>query len=99
MANPEFYRELDSVILLPWLVAEGPRYIGATFWIYILIVLIALFAINTSVCTFDRLYSIIKMKKTLGNLFCRRSCTRGFGSPLRASYGSVSGFALTGTLS
>ena len=30
---------------------------------YILIVLIALFAINTSVCTFDRLYSIIKMKR------------------------------------
>ena len=98
MANPEFYRELDSVILLPWLVAEGPRYIGATFWIYILIVLIALFAINTSVCTFDRLYSIIKMKRPWKSLLPQIVHAGFLVALLGHLMGSVSGFRSYGNV-
>ena len=60
--NPEFYRALDSAILLPQLASMGSANLAYTLWIYILIVLISLFAINTFVCTIDRLYMIIRTK-------------------------------------
>ncbi|HZX35561.1 MAG TPA: cytochrome c biogenesis protein ResB, partial [Thermodesulfobacteriota bacterium] len=98
MANPEFYRELDSMILLPWLVSEGTRYIGLTFWIYILIALVGLFAINTFVCTFDRLYSIIKMKRPWRS-FLPQLAHAGFLVALLGHFtGSVSGFRSYGNV-
>lgn len=57
---PEFYRSLDQVILLPRLLSFGANNLSFTLWIYILIVLIALFAINTAICTTDRVFSIIR---------------------------------------
>src|SRR3990172_739207 len=98
MANPEFYRELDSVILLPWLVAEGPRYIGATFWIYILIILIGFFAINTFICTFDRLCSIIKMKRPWKSLLPQIAHAGFLVALLGHLMGSVSGFRSYGNV-
>ena len=56
---PEFYRSLDQGILLPRLLGVGTEYLSFTAWIYILIILVAFFAINTVVCTVDRLYAII----------------------------------------
>ncbi len=58
--NPAFYQALDSAILLPALIEMGSANISYTLWIYILIILIALFAVNTFVCTVDRLYSIMR---------------------------------------
>ena len=98
MANPEFYRELDSVILLPWLITEGTRHLSRTFWIYILIVLIGFFAINTFVCTFDRLYSIIKTKRPWRS-FLPQLVHAGFLIALFGHLmGSVSGFRSYGNV-
>ena len=60
--NPEFYSTLDSAILLPALGSMGSANLSLTLWIYILIVLVALFALNTFVCTIDRVYAIIRKK-------------------------------------
>lgn len=60
--NAAFYQWLDSGILLPALLGMGLANISLTLWIYILIVLIALFAVNTFVCTTDRLFSIFRSK-------------------------------------
>jgi hypothetical protein len=57
-----FYQVLDSVILLPGLFSMGGENLSLTLWIYILIVLITLFAVNTFVCTTDRLLSIVSAK-------------------------------------
>ena len=40
----------------------GTENISYTLWIYILIVLITLFAVNTFVCTTDRVFSIVRNK-------------------------------------
>lgn len=57
-----FYQVLDSTILLPELFAMGTANLKFTLWIYILIVLITLFAINTFVCTTDRVFSIVRVR-------------------------------------
>lgn len=60
VANPQFYRYLDQVVLLPWLADKGADYVKLTGWIFALIVLTAVFVINTVVCTIDKVYAIIK---------------------------------------
>jgi cytochrome c biogenesis protein ResB len=60
--SPEFYRSLDQEILLPKLFSFGTEWLGYTLWIYILIVLVAFFALNTFVCTTDRIISIYRSK-------------------------------------
>ncbi|MBI5885023.1 MAG: cytochrome c biogenesis protein ResB [Deltaproteobacteria bacterium] len=60
--NQEFYRYLDRVILLPWLADKGATYFKLTGWIFALIILTAVFAVNTVVCTVDRLYAVIKRR-------------------------------------
>ena len=60
---PDFYRALDRTVLFRWLFSEGPGYPHLTAWIFVLVLLIALFSVNISVCTFDRLRSIILSKK------------------------------------
>ncbi|MFZ3072228.1 MAG: cytochrome c biogenesis protein ResB [Thermodesulfobacteriota bacterium] len=98
MANPEFYGELDSMILLPWLATEGLRHLNLTFWIYVLILLVGIFAINTSVCTFDRLYSIIKMKRPWRSLL-PQIVHAGFLVALLGHFiGGVSGFRSYGNV-
>jgi len=57
---PGFFRALDSEILMGWLASTGPSYLRITLWIYALVALIFLFAVNTAVCTADKLYSILK---------------------------------------
>ena len=64
-----FYGALDQAILVPWLIADGAAHLDKTLWIFILIVLIALFALNTVVCTIDKIYSIIKGRKPLRAFF------------------------------
>src|SRR5574337_638496 len=69
MRHPQFFRSLDQAILLPWLAAKGPGYLSLTLWIYILVALVALFAMNTVVCTVDRVYAIIKARRPWQSFF------------------------------
>lgn len=62
MRNPEFFRVFDQEILVPLLASAGFKYLHLTAWIYALIVLTALFAVNTAVCTVDKVYSIIRSR-------------------------------------
>ena len=57
-----FYASLDQEILLPALMRTGPDNMGLTLWIYILIVLMTLFSVNTAICTTDRLYGFFTSK-------------------------------------
>ena len=63
MKVPGFYASMDQAVLFPWLGEYGLRYPGLTLWIYILIALSALLAVNTFICTADRVYSIIKLNR------------------------------------
>lgn len=62
VAESGFFRNMDTVVLLPWLVTEGMERLDLTLWIFLLIALISLFAVNTVVCTIDRVWSIVKMR-------------------------------------
>ncbi len=57
-----FYEELDREILFPYLLKIAPMHPELTLWIFVLILLVALFAVNTTVCTIDKLYMILKKK-------------------------------------
>ncbi len=69
MKVPGFYRSIDQSVLFKWLGEYGPHYLRFTLWMYILIALSALFAVNTLVCTVDRVYSIIKLKRPLRSFY------------------------------
>lgn len=69
MKNPQFYRALDQKVLFPWLTVKGKDYIQFTAWIYILIYLTSLFAVNTVVCTADKIYAIVKNKRPWQSFF------------------------------
>ncbi len=69
MKAPGFYRSIDHAVLFQWLRQYGPHYMRFTLWIYILIFLTVLFAINTVVCTIDRVYSIIKSGRPWRSFF------------------------------
>jgi len=57
-----FFRKIDHEIFLPWFYRHGAERLDLTFWIYILLILIALFGLNTFVCTIDKLYRIVKLR-------------------------------------
>jgi cytochrome c biogenesis protein ResB len=67
--NPEVFRALDQAILFPWLLTVGRANLHLSLWIFILVILMALFALNTVVCTLDRLASIIKRKRPWQSFF------------------------------
>lgn len=69
MGNPQFFRALDQTVLINVLAHTGGKYIKYTLWIYVLIFLMALFALNTAVCTADKVYAIIKKKKPPRSIF------------------------------
>lgn len=78
VAHPEFYRALDTTVLLPWLFGmggmggvggEGLAHLDKTGWIIALVILIALFALNTTICTIDKVYATLKGKKPVQSLF------------------------------
>ncbi|MFQ5465879.1 MAG: cytochrome c biogenesis protein ResB [Thermodesulfobacteriota bacterium] len=69
VANPRFFGALDRQVLFPWLLTEGVRAPGLTLWIFILVALTALFAVNTVVCTAERLRSIVRLKLPVRTFF------------------------------
>ncbi len=69
MKYPRFYRGLDQEILFPWLADEGLKYLPLTLWIYALVFLVSLFAINTVVCTLDKVWLILRSKRPVQSFF------------------------------
>lgn len=69
MANPRFSMALDQSVLLPLLFSAGTRYLGLTLWIWVLILLTAVFGLNTFVCTADKVWAVIRAKKPWQALF------------------------------
>lgn len=96
--NGEFYRYLDQVVLLPWLADKGATYLRLTGWIFGLIVLTAVFAVNTVVCTIDRVYAIIKSGMP-GRAFFPQIVHIGFLiAVLGHLAGTVSGYKTSGNI-
>lgn len=69
MKNPAVFQALDQAILFPWLFSIGKANLNISLWIFILVCLTTLFAINTTVCTLDKLYSILKDKRPWQSFF------------------------------
>jgi cytochrome c biogenesis protein ResB len=67
--NPEVFQALDQAILMPWLFTAGIKDPGLSLWIFILVVLIFLFALNTAACTVDRLIGVVKRRSPLRSFF------------------------------
>ena len=60
MTNPDVYTGIDRMVLVDWWLNTGSRHLGATWWIPLLVFLVFLFAINTLVCSIDRLIPICR---------------------------------------
>ena len=69
MKNPQVFQSLDQAILFPWLFSAGKANLNISLWIFILVFFITIFAINTTVCTLDKLYSTFKDKRPWQSLF------------------------------
>ncbi len=63
MQNPQLFRAFDQEVLFPLLLSLGTRYLSLTLWVWALIVLTAVFAVNTVVCTIDKVLSIVKNRR------------------------------------
>lgn len=66
---PQFFRAFDQEVLLPFLASTGVEYLRLTAWVWLLIVLSALFGLNTFVCTADKAYAILRNRKPWAALF------------------------------
>lgn len=66
---PGFARALDQTILFPWLLDTGKNYLSLSLWIYLLVFLMAVFTVNTAVCTADKVYSIVKSRRPWQSFF------------------------------
>lgn len=69
MKNPQIFQALDHAILFPWLFSIGKADLHISLWIFMLVFLTTIFAINTTVCTLDKLYSIFKDKRSWQTFF------------------------------
>lgn len=69
MNNPRFSMALDQSVLFPFLLSLGTSYLNLALWVWALIALTALFALNTAVCTADKVYSVVKAKRPVTALF------------------------------
>lgn len=50
---------MDQTIFFSWLFEDGIKNLHLTWWIFLLLLLIALFAMNTLVCTINSVFSIL----------------------------------------
>lgn len=69
MKNPGLFRAFDQEVLFPLLASLGAGYLHLTLWVYVLIALTALFAVNTFVCTVDRVYAAVKARRPWPSLY------------------------------
>ncbi len=64
-ASPEFFNALNEMGLVKWISTYGIRYESKALWLSILIILLAILALSTVVCTTIRLSNIIKAARLL----------------------------------
>ena len=69
IGNPEFFSSLDRSLLFPSLVSGFSTDPGLVVWIWLLVFVIFLFALNTMVCTADKVYSVLRNKRPWRSLF------------------------------
>lgn len=69
MKNPQVFQSLDQAILFPWLFSAGKANLNISLWIFILVFLTTIFAVNTIVCTLDKFYYVFKDKRPWQSLF------------------------------
>lgn len=67
--NARFFGDLDHAVLFPWLASTGTRRLDLTLWIFALVFLMSLFAVNAAVCTADKIYSIVKSRLPYQSFF------------------------------
>lgn len=99
--HPAFYRSLDSSVLFPRLLAGGAGGAGElrfTLWIYILVALSSVFAVNTAVCTADRVYSVLRRNAPLKALLPHIVHAGFIVALLGHLAGSLGGFRSTGNV-
>lgn len=60
IGNRDIYNGIDRMVLGDWWLNTGSRHLGVTWWIPLLVFLVFLFAINTLVCSIDRLIPICR---------------------------------------
>ena len=96
--NGEFYRYLDQVVLLPWLLDKGAAFPKLTGWIFGLIALTAIFTVNTVVCTIDKVYAIIKTRMPVRAFYPQIVHIGFLIAVLGHLAGTVSGYKTTGNL-
>lgn len=58
--NPRIFGDMDQTLLFRWLYFKGPAFPGLTWWLYVLVAMVALLGFNTLVCTIERLPALIK---------------------------------------
>lgn len=67
--NQNLFSALDQTVLVNGLVLAAKSRPGLVAWVFALIFFVFLFAINTFVCTVDRIYSIVRLKRPVSALF------------------------------
>ncbi len=92
------FQTLDHSILFEWLASSGNGNLDKTLWIYILIILIALFALNAVLCTIERLYNILKYRRPWRSLYPQIVHIGFLIALLGHLVGSVYGFRSQGNL-
>lgn len=60
IGNHDIYNGIDRMVLADWWLNTGSLHLGVTWWIPLLVFLVFLFAVNTLVCSIDRLIPICR---------------------------------------
>lgn len=60
LRNREVFNDIDHMVLADWWMNTGSRHLEATWWIPLLVFLVFLFAVNTLICSIDRLIPIFR---------------------------------------
>lgn len=60
LRNREIFNDIDHMVLVDWWMDTGYRHLEATWWIPLLVFLVFLFAVNTLICSIDRLIPICR---------------------------------------
>lgn len=67
--NQNLFSMLDQAVLVNGLILAVKSRPGLVLWVFALIFFVFLFALNTFVCTVDRIYSIVRLKRPVRALF------------------------------
>lgn len=98
MKDPDFFTNIDEKVFFAWLFNEAYKDLSLSFWVYSLVILVALFGLNTLVCTIDKVIDISKGNKPL-KAFFPHIVHIGFLIALFGHLlGSVTGFKTTDNL-